>query len=103
MCVYACVCVRVDALCRSLKNPKSSLRRCGAIIRSNSLSGRAAVSHGRAPHPGDGRCGGFGQPARLDPGTSDPEEVVQSGVNTVQALLGSLVWDWKMLPGMSAF
>lgn len=85
------------------KIQSDSLNRCGAIVRSNSLSARAADRHGRAPHAGDGRCGGFGQPARLDPGTSDPEEVVRSGVNAVQAPLGSVVWDWKMLPGTSAF
>lgn len=62
-----------------------------------------AVSHGGAPLTGDGRRGGFGQPARLDPGTSDLHEVVQSGADTMQTLFGSVVWDWKMLPGTRAF
>ncbi len=64
--------------------------------------GEKAANHGRAHHTWNGGHGGIGQSARLEPGTSDPEEVVQSWADAVQALSRSLVQDWKMLPGMAA-
>lgn len=57
--------------------------------------------HGGAHHSRDGRRGGVEQPAGLERGASDPEEVVQSGADAVQTLTRSLVRDWKVLPGMT--
>lgn len=64
--------------------------------------GEKAANHGCAHHPRNGRPSGIRQPARLEPGTSDPEEVVQSWAYAMQTLPRSLVQDWKMLPGMTA-
>lgn len=61
-----------------------------------------ALRHGCAHHTWNGGPGGIGQPARLEPGTSDPEEVVQPWADAMQTLPRSLVEDWKMLPGMTA-
>lgn len=64
--------------------------------------GQKAASHGCAHHTWNGGPGGIGQPARLEHGTSDLEEVVQSWADAMQTLPRSLVQDWKMLPGMTA-
>lgn len=71
-----------------------------SLVEATGHQGEKAVSHVCAPHTGNGRPGGIGQPARLEPGTSDIEEVVQSWADAMQALSRSMVWDWKMLPGM---
>lgn len=66
------------------------------------VRGEKAANHGCAHHTWNGRPSGIGQSARLEPGTSDPEEVVQSWADAMQTLPRSLVQDWKMLPGMAA-
>lgn len=63
---------------------------------------KKAASHGYERHTWNGRHGGIGQPARLEPGTPDPEEVVQPWADAMQTLARSLVQDWKMLPGMAS-
>lgn len=63
---------------------------------------KKAASHGCEHHTWNGRPGGIGQPARLELGTPDPEEVVQPWADAMQTLAGSLVQDWKMLPGMAS-
>lgn len=64
--------------------------------------GEKAADHGPTCDKWDGRPGGIEQPARLEPGTSDPKEVVQPWADALQTLPRSLVQDWKMLPGMRA-
>lgn len=64
--------------------------------------GEKAANHGCAHHTWNRRPGGIEQPARLEHGTSDSEEVVQSWADAVQTLARSLVQDWRMLPGMTA-
>lgn len=105
VCVFVCMCCGcVDALCCCLKKIQSLLwNRVVSSLEATVCRPEQAVSHGGAPLTGNGRCGGFGQPARLDPGTSDLQEVVQSWADTMQTLFGSVVWDWKMLPGTSTY
>lgn len=88
-------CVSVDAPFSSLLSKQSGLH----IISSAGRGKVKPLSHGRAHHTRNGRPGGIGQPARLEPGSPDAEEVVQPRGDAVQTLPGNLVQDWKMLPG----
>lgn len=66
-------------------------------------SERSDRQHGFEHHTWNGRPGGIGQPARLESGSSDAEEVVQSWADAVSTSPGILVQDGKMLSGMSTF
>jgi len=57
------------------------------------------ANHGCAYCARDGGPGGVGQPAHLEPGASDPEEVVQPWPDAVPTLTRSLVQDGEVLPG----
>lgn len=61
-----------------------------------------AAGHGCAARTRNGGPGGVGQPAHLERGAPHLEEVVQPWADAMQTPPRSLVWDWKMLPGMSS-
>lgn len=96
------VCVFMS-VCEWVKNQFSC--DTGIICKAIGHQGVHSVSHGCAPQTWsawNGRPGSIRQPAHMDPGSSDPEEVVQPWADSMQTLPGSVVWNWKMLPGMSA-
>lgn len=107
-----CTCVRValEGTCGCgfrLVAPegKTEWVRAKAVIgrRDWAVREQEAAEHGCAAHTRNGGPGGVGQPAHLERGAPHLEEVVPPRADAVPTPPGSVVWDWKMLPGMSRY